>query len=197
MCNCVYLARIKGGDGGGVQDGLLQTPLTPSPSPPVLHSEWSPVLWDWRCWIRQWSWGKSCLSVWNFIIFNYLDHDSSHSPSLPLPPFHLVTQTQAFLTQPCPSAALLPSLLCTASPLLITPINIFNFCTFPSRGGLIFPLWVGWFIKNAISIQFVPLVILVRIFSFMIGHGAQKLTLNAYRGHRCYTESWFLTKYSI
>lgn len=74
---------------------------------------------------------KSCLSVWNCIIFNYLDHDGSHSPSLPLP-FHLVTQTQAFLIQPCLSAAaaLFPSLPRAASPLLITPINIFDFCHF-------------------------------------------------------------------
>lgn len=47
-------------------------------------------------------------------------------PSLFPFPFHLVTQTQAFLTQPCPSTALLPSLSRSASPLLITPINIFN-----------------------------------------------------------------------
>lgn len=39
--------------------------------------------------------GKACLSLWNFIIFNYLDHDGCLSPSLPVPPFHLVTQTQA------------------------------------------------------------------------------------------------------
>lgn len=37
--------------------------------------------------------GKTCLSLWNFIIFNYLDHDGSLSPSLPVPPSHLVTQT--------------------------------------------------------------------------------------------------------
>lgn len=59
--------------------------------------------------------GKSCLSVWNFIIFNHLDHDGSCFLSLPLPPFHLVTQTQAFLTQPCLSvcrSASFPSSCC-------------------------------------------------------------------------------------
>lgn len=63
--------------------------------------------------------GKACLSLWNFIIFNYLDHNGSLSPLLPVPLFHLVTQTQASLTQPClfvflsiwPSASF-PSLCC-------------------------------------------------------------------------------------
>lgn len=77
---------------GGLQDEGLKPPCPLSPVP-------APTLWSWRCWFRQR--GKSCLSVWNFIIFNYLDHDGSCSPSLPLPPFHLVTQTQPFLTQPC------------------------------------------------------------------------------------------------
>lgn len=37
----------------------------------------------------------------------------------------------------CLSAALFPSLPCAASPLLITPINIFNFCHFSPRA--VFP----------------------------------------------------------
>lgn len=45
--------------------------------------------------------GKSCLSVWNFIISNHLDLDHCCSFFF----FHLVTQSQAFLMQPCPSAA--------------------------------------------------------------------------------------------
>lgn len=39
--------------------------------------------------------GEARLSLWNFIIFNYLDHDGWLSLSLPVPPFHLVTQTLA------------------------------------------------------------------------------------------------------
>lgn len=78
--------------------------------------------------------GKCCLSVWNFIIFIYLDHDGSCSPSLPFLLFSLSRTRRPFLTDlsVCSmSAAPLPSLPCAASPLLITPINIFNFCHFP------------------------------------------------------------------
>lgn len=126
----MYLAWLKGWQWWVVQDGRLQTPVIPHPllflfsalSPGSLKLE---VL-NQAVGLR----GKACLSLWNFIIFNYLDHDGSLSPLLPVPPFHLVTQTQASLAQPCflsfcLSGPLLPSLPCAASPLLIMPITIF------------------------------------------------------------------------
>lgn len=42
MCNCVYLARIKGGDGGGYRMGCCK-PLWP-PAPPLLFSTLSEAL---------------------------------------------------------------------------------------------------------------------------------------------------------
>ncbi len=42
LCDCVYLAGLRCGGGGGVQDGGLQTPVIHPPNPPlvpVLHSE--------------------------------------------------------------------------------------------------------------------------------------------------------------
>lgn len=138
---CVYVCIWLGWWWREVQDGGTANPrdppLHPPPPPPV------PVLWSEQSRgslelkvLNQvvGPRGEFCLSVWNFIILNYLDHDRSRSPSLPLPPFHLVTQTQAFLTQPCLSVCLPLCFLpfpCAASPLLITPINIFNFCHFP------------------------------------------------------------------
>lgn len=130
LCDCVYLAGLgEGGGGGGggggegYRMGSCEPPMIPpslslSPPPllPFLFSTLSPGSLELEVLNQAVAQrGKSCLSVWNFIIFNYLDRDGSHSPSLPLPPFHLVTQTQAFLAQPRPSvcrSASFPSLCC-------------------------------------------------------------------------------------
>lgn len=120
---CIWLGwegdseeRYRMGWGGGAG-----SPCEP-PHPPTPSHFYSPLwvlaVWGCRCWIRRWGrGGKARLSLWNFIIFSYLDHDRSLSHSLPVLPFHLVMQTQASRTSPrlsvCPSAAVsFPSLCC-------------------------------------------------------------------------------------
>lgn len=92
--------------------------------------------------------GKCCLSVWNFIIFNYLDHDGSRSPSLPLPPFQLVTQTLAFPSQlTCLSVRCLPLCFlpfpvlphpCLLHQLTFLTSATFLYCALPLCGCVIF-----------------------------------------------------------
>lgn len=121
----------------GVQDGGLQTPLAPPPPPPLLPFLFStlseaPALWSWRCWIRRSGrWGNLAY-LCGILLFStiWIMMAPALLPSL----FLLSTLSRKHRLSShnlvCLSDALLPSLPCAASPLLITPINIFNFCHF-------------------------------------------------------------------
>lgn len=189
MCNCVYLARLMGGDvGGGYRMGCCK-PLWP-PAPPLLLSTLSEALFYGTGGAESGSEAEGNLAyLCGILLFSTIW--IMIAPIL-LPSLFLLFTLSRKHRLSSHSLARLPLCFLPFSvrphPCLSRQLTFLTSALFPLRRSHL-PLWVGWFIENAISIHFVPLVILVRIVSYMIGHGAQKLTLNAYWGLRCYTYS--------
>ena len=125
------------GTGWGAANPPWSPPSTLSPSLhlPSSHScspLWAPALWSWRCWIRRSHRGGNLAYLCGILLFStiWIMMAPTLLPSL----FLLSTLSRKHRLSShslvCLCAALLPSLPCAASPLLITPINIFNFCHF-------------------------------------------------------------------
>lgn len=129
---CIWLGW-GGGGGEGYRMGGCKPPWSPHPASSRSCSPlWAPALWSWRCWIRRSGRGGNLAYLCGILFFStiWIMMAPALLPSL----FLLSTLSRKHRLSShslvCLSAALLPSLPCAASPLLITPINIFNFYHF-------------------------------------------------------------------
>ena len=127
--------RVQDGGGGGPANPCDPLPLPPC-SPPLWEKP-RPALWSRSCWIsRVGPRGKIlliCVEFYYFRLFGSWWLRLSF-PSLflrfTLSRKHRPSSLSLVRLSVWLSATLLPSLPSAASPLLITPINIFNFCHF-------------------------------------------------------------------